>query len=66
MQRTVGQHLLPGLVHRGMTDDAQASRMDAYDFLVVGPDLHQADGVRLLKGFVERVFCFFGRGEHGC
>jgi hypothetical protein len=49
-----------------VADDAQASRVDAYDFLVVGPDLHQADSVRLLKGFVERVFCFFGRGEHGC
>jgi hypothetical protein len=49
-----------------MANDAQASRVYAYDFFVVSPDLHQADAVRLLKGFVERVFCFFGRGEHGC
>jgi hypothetical protein len=47
-----------------VADEAQASRVDADDFLVVRPHLHQADGVPLLKGFIERVFCFFGRGEH--
>ena len=44
--------------------DAQAARMDADDFLVVRPDLHQADAVRLFQGFVERVLGFVWRGEH--
>lgn len=66
MQRPIGQDLLPGFVHGGMTHDAQAARMDADDFFVVGPDLHEPVGIGLLKGFVESVLGFVGSGEHGC
>jgi len=63
MQSTVGEDFLPRLFNGTMSDQPQAPRMDADDFLVFGPDLHEHGEIRLLECIVKSLLCSFCCGE---
>lgn len=65
MQPTIGENLLPGLFDGMMADQPQPSRVNADDFLVVGPNLHEHGQVSLFERVVKGMLCSLGRGKAG-
>ena len=53
VERAAGEDLLERLAHRMQSDQPLAAGMDADDFLVVGPERHDAGDVGVGQGGVE-------------
>src|SRR5690606_14812942 len=61
----VGEDVLPAFPDGPGAEGAQAARVDAGHVFVIAPYAHHQGDVALAHGFVEGVFRFFGRREHG-
>lgn len=64
MQSAVGEDFLPGFLYSVQPNQTQAAWVNADDFFLIGPNLHQSGQISALERIVKSEFGFFGCGKH--
>jgi len=65
VQPAVRKDILPGFLDGMVTDQPQATWVNADDFLILGPYLHEHGKISLFKSIVKGLFSRLGRGKSG-